>query len=338
MFAVLQILIRQMIRHHWKWAGSAIKYVTIPVFVTWYIRKCKGYKTNNVLHRSTPLLQHMWIGLTTNEKQILMLTWKGSESNYQNRGGPLYTILIKMHCTPCMLWQQSGADPRLHQFHSSKEMRHAGSDATTIALYAAYDEVQFDLGFNSCICPPCHKDFKRNYQNRENVIPRWAKLRQEMLETRGAKHCMLCCANREDGSCECQLITHWGADQWNRMDSLESWRKFLFLSGHVQDIIPNTCSNICHTHYSRILEIKAQRTCCVCDMAYTDKPWKLVCDVANSTERVCEAFSLSDGSVNFISWICTRCTLCLTDITHFDICLNQDLGSVTEAIATGLGE
>ena len=72
---------------------------------------------------------------------------------------------------------------------------------------------------------------------------------------------------REDGSCECQLITHWGADQWNGMDSLESWRKFLFLSGHLQDIIPNTCSNICCTHYRRILEIKAQRTCCICGMA-----------------------------------------------------------------------
>ena len=79
-----------------------------------------------------------------------------------------------------------------------------------------------------------------------------------MLETHAAKHCMLCCTNREDGSCECQLITHWGADQWNGMDSLESWRKFLFLSGLVRGIIPNTCSNIRRTHYRRILEIKAQ--------------------------------------------------------------------------------
>ena len=66
---------------------------------------------------------------------------------------------------------------------------------------------------------------------------------------------------------------------------------------------------------------------------HTDKPWKLVCDVTNSTEGVCEAFSLPDGLVNFISWICTRCALCLTDVTHFDICLNQDLGSATEVIA-----
>ena len=117
------------------------------------------------------------------------------------------------------------------------------------------------------------------------------------------------------------------------MDSLESWRKFLFLSGLVHDIIPNTCNNICRTHYCRILEMKAQRTCCVCGMAYTDKPWKLVCDVANSTEHVCEAFSLPDGSVNFINWICARCTLCLTDVTHFDICLNQDIGSATKVIA-----
>ena len=42
---VLYMLIRQMIWHHWKWAGSTIKYVTIPAFVicTWYIRMCKGY-------------------------------------------------------------------------------------------------------------------------------------------------------------------------------------------------------------------------------------------------------------------------------------------------------
>ena len=25
---------------------------------------------------------------------------------------------------------------------------------------------------------------------------------------------------REDGSCECQLITHWGADQWNGMEKI----------------------------------------------------------------------------------------------------------------------
>ena len=303
MIAVLYMLIHQMIRHHWKWAGSTIKYVTIPAFVicTWYIRKCKGYmrplspitnKQNKQQHTSQ---EHS--SSTTHVDRTERKRKADSDADMERvrfklpkRGRtPIYHP-DKMHCTPCMLWQQSGADPRLHQFHSSKEMRHAGSDATTIALYATYDGIKFDLDFDSCICPPCHKDFKRNYQNRENVIPRWAKLRKEMLETRAAKHCVLCCTNREDGSCECQLITHWGPDQWNGMDSLESWRKFLFLSGLVHDIIPNTCNNICRSHYRRIVEMKAQRTCCVCGMAYTDKPWKLVCDVANSTEHVCEAF------------------------------------------------
>ena len=209
------------------------------------------------------------------------------------RGRPLYTIQIKCHaCFGNNLVQT------LDYISFTPQRRCVMQVQMQQQLHCMPHMMglQFNLDFDSCICPPCHKDFKRNYQNRENVIPKWAKLRKEMLKTRAAKHCMLCCANGEDRSCECQLITHWGPDQWNGMDSLESWRKFVLSSGLVHDIIPNTCNNICRTHYHRILEMKAQRTCCVCGMAYTDKPWKLVCDVANSTEHVCEAFSLPDGS------------------------------------------
>ena len=51
MIAVLHMLIHQMIWHHWKWAGSTIKYETIPAFVicTWYIRKCERW-----MHRLSP--------------------------------------------------------------------------------------------------------------------------------------------------------------------------------------------------------------------------------------------------------------------------------------------
>ena len=127
MIAVLYMLIRQMIRHHWKWAGSTIKYVTIPAFIicTWYIRKCKGYmrplspitnKQNKQQHTSQ---EHS--SSTTHVDRTERKRKADSDTDMERvrfklpkRGRtPIYHP-DKMHCTPCMLWQQSGADPRLH--------------------------------------------------------------------------------------------------------------------------------------------------------------------------------------------------------------------------------
>ncbi|MCG8621707.1 MAG: hypothetical protein MJE68_06870, partial [Proteobacteria bacterium] len=82
----------------------------------------------------------------------------------------------RSYCLPCAIWRQSGSDPHLHEFHPVENSRHAGLEALSLSLYASFDNVNFNLESNDCICEPCHRDYTRNKNNRENIIPRWAKL------------------------------------------------------------------------------------------------------------------------------------------------------------------
>ena len=64
-------------------------------------------------------------------------------------------------------------------------------------------------------------------------------------------------------------------------------------------------NNICRTHYRRIFELTCQ--------SHQSSKWKLVCNIANSPEKVCESFSHELGSIRFFDWICDQCCLCFAN-------------------------
>ena len=123
------------------------------------------------------------------------------------RGRPARHHPDKLDCDPCALWQQSGADPNLCQFHSQKYKRHAGHDSSAIATYAYYNNVVFDLTYDSCICLSCSKDFLQNKSNKENTVPYWAQKRDlyySKVRQPCNKHCLFCCTQMEGNSaCPC---------------------------------------------------------------------------------------------------------------------------------------
>ena len=64
----------------------------------------------------------------------------------------------------------------------------------------SFDNVNFNLESNDCICEPCHRDYTRNKNNRENTIPRWAKLRyqfynRQVQQTNTAYIAVVACVN-----------------------------------------------------------------------------------------------------------------------------------------------
>ena len=67
------------------------------------------------------------------------------EPNHPKRGRPASYHPDKLNCDPCALWQQSGADQNLRKFHSQKNIRHAGHDASAIAAYAYHDKFHLIL-------------------------------------------------------------------------------------------------------------------------------------------------------------------------------------------------
>ena len=130
-------------------------------------------------------------------------------------------------CNPCALWQQSGSDQNLLHLHPQQDMRHASNNPRSIENYACWDGTTFQLDHDSCICEPCHRDCRRNYGNRENTMPRWAKKRYEYYNTSTIRHCLLCCEqDGEHGHCLCPQIAQWGPDQWNGLDTESTWKKF----------------------------------------------------------------------------------------------------------------
>ena len=51
--------------------------------------------------------------------------------------------------------------------------------------------------------------------------------------------------------------------------------------------------------------------------------WTLACNIVNTPEKVCEAFSLELGSVHYFDWICDQCCLCYANNEHLETWLNN---------------
>ena len=146
-------------------------------------------------------------------------------------------------CLPCAIWKQSGSDVHLQEFHPVDNSRHAGLDALSISQYASFNDTNFNLESNDCICHPCYRDYTRNKNNKENKIPRWEKIRQEYYaqEARETKHCVYCCGS----SCDCEHISQWGPEKWYGEDNLSTWKQYLSLTGIVDYPIGDHINHIC---------------------------------------------------------------------------------------------
>ena len=232
-------------------------------------------------------------------------------------------------CSPCALWSQSGSDSRLRRFHPIENSRHAGTDALALSLYAAFDNTHFSLDSNDCVCQPCHKDFMRNRNNSENTIPRWAKLRDEVCnQPVSIKHCIFCCGS----VCECEQITQWGPENWYGNDGILVWKQYLSLNGKVDYAISDTVNHVCRRHYRRIYEIKSHRACCVCSLNVSSN-WKLVCNLADSPDKVCDAFSMGKETIHFFDWVCEHCCLSYANDQRLTEQLGNDQQSSNPVIA-----
>lgn len=226
-------------------------------------------------------------------------------------------------CLPCVLWRQSGSDMQLEQFHPISGSRHAGREALSLTQYASFDNVSFNLESNDCVCHPCYADYQRNKQNKENTVPRWAKIKHEYYaQARVTKHCIFCCGSH----CQCDDIHQWGPDKWYGEDSISEWKQYLSLTGKVDYAIGDHISHICRSHYRRVFELKATRKCTTCTSPDAQK-WTLVCNIANNPEKICEAFSLELGSVQFFDWICNQCSLCYCNGEQLETQLNSSCQS-----------
>ena len=84
-----------------------------------------------------------------------------------------------IYCLPCAIWKQSGGDTHFQQFHPIDDSRHAGSETLSFSLYTSFENITFDLGNNKYVCEPYYRDYTWNKHNRENIIPRWAKLKHD---------------------------------------------------------------------------------------------------------------------------------------------------------------
>ena len=109
--------------------------------------------------------------------------------------------------------------------------------------------------------------------------------------------------------CECEQIHQWGPDNWHGDDDISTWKQYLSLRGIVDYAIGEHINHVCRTHYRRIFELKSIRQCITCRSKQSSK-WRLVCNITDSPEKICEAFSLELASVHFFDWICDQCCLC----------------------------
>ena len=71
-----------------------------------------------------------------------------------------------------------GSETKLLQFHPLKKSRH-----TVTNLFSCHSMLimQFE------ICLPCYRDYTRNRHNKENVVSRWARIKQD-AQGREPKH------------------------------------------------------------------------------------------------------------------------------------------------------
>lgn len=244
-----------------------------------------------------------------------------SNGNPKKRRNVLYHP-HRAQCLPCVLWRQSGSDPNLKHFHPLKNSRHVGTEAVPLSRYAEHGSTHFHLTSNDCVCQPCYKDFQRKH-NQENSIPRWAKVKEEHYSASDTKHCMYCC----EGNCACQRIRQWGPENWyGENTSIQTWKKYLSLTGKIEHNIGNHANHLCRTHYRRVFKLKELRACSICKSCDSSS-WKLLCDVAPSPDPFCEAFQLPIGSVHFFSWVCGQCRSCYADDVQLEDQLEDQLST-----------
>ena len=225
--------------------------------------------------------------------------------NPKRKGNPTYHP-ERPSCSPCALWSQSGSDVRLISYHPTSNSRHAGIEAQSLAQYATFGGIQFNLNYNDCVCRPCYMDYMRNKNNSENVIPRWESIRQDVYkQLQEDKHCVYC-----DTVCECKNIVQWGPESWYGVEGIKVWKQFLSLTGKVDYAIGDNINHICRTHHRRILHLRSMRACSVCTCMESSN-WNLICNIVNSPDKIYEAFSLEPQTVHYFDWICEQCSLTL---------------------------
>ena len=72
------------------------------------------------------------------------------------RKGNLTCYPERPSCSPCALWSQSGSDVRLISYLPTTNSRNAGIEAKSLAHYATFGGIQFNLNYNDCVCRPCY--------------------------------------------------------------------------------------------------------------------------------------------------------------------------------------
>ena len=111
-----------------------------------------------------------------------------------------------------------------------------------------------------------------------------------------------------------------------------TWKQYLSLTGRVDYAIEDHINHICRTHYRRIFQLKQTRKCTTCSTQQSSD-WRLVCNIANSPEKVCESFSLELGFVHFFDWICHQCCSCYANDEQLEMHLNSTIQSQDQLMA-----
>ncbi len=193
-------------------------------------------------------------------------------------------------------------------------MRHPKSEeeANLISNYMSHENVTIELNITSCICNGCFRDWERNRDNRENVKPRWVKVKKEFYDAiqSSAKHCIFCCTQAQ---CQCGAISQWGPDQWHGHDTLQTWKRLLVNTGKISHGIPSRAEHICRHHFKVARKIITSRKCSICSITYNDSWWKLIYEVTENLLLLCEAFSINVESISHFDWICKHCRIYYTD-------------------------
>ena len=143
----------------------------------------------------------------------------GSKGPPKKRGRPS-SCHPSQSCGPCSIWLQTGRDPRVAQQHVSLPMRHPGPNAEAMSAYVSLQGVYtcITLQHDSCVCDGCYRDFSRNVNLNNGVIPCWRKLLDDF-----DKHCIMCCTNNQ---CSCSRVEEWAPSTWHGSQSIEWWRTY----------------------------------------------------------------------------------------------------------------
>ena len=67
----------------------------------------------------------------------------------------------------------------------------------------------------------------------------------------------------------------------------------------------------------------------VAQMFYTN--WKLVCNLADSPDKVCDAFSMEKETIHFFDWVCEHCCLSYANDQQLTKQLGNDQNHQTQS-------